>query len=193
MFGKKDKQADKPVNDEKNSEEVSIEEGKDETSEIEDIKADFLQQIATLKDSLIRKAAEMENLRKRLEKEKDEAVKYANKNFAKDLLPVLDNFERIENNLAIVKDKIEQDPNLKAFFEGIAICEKELLAAFKRYGVSKVQAEPGLVFDHSQHQAMCEVEDDKIPEGSVVKVFQTGYNYHDRLLRPAMVSVSKKK
>lgn len=167
--------------------------GASENSEIEkDSEADLLDQIATLKDALLRKTAESENLRKRLEKEKDDAVKYANKGFARDLLSVLDNFERINNNITSVKDKIEEDANLKAYFEGIAICEKELLSTFQKYGISRVNVSAGDLFNHELHQAMCEVEDDQHPVGSVVKVFQTGYKYNDRLLRPAMVSVSKK-
>ena len=156
-------------------------------------RADLLDQIAKLKDALLRKTAESENLRKRLEKEKDDAVKYANKGFARDLLSVLDNFERINNNITSVKDKIEDDANLKAYFEGIAICEKELLSTFQKYGISRVSVSAGDLFNHELHQAMCEVEDDQQPVGAVVKVFQTGYKYNDRLLRPAMVSVSKKK
>ncbi len=175
-------------------EESEVSEKSPENSEIEkDSEADLLDQIATLKDALLRKTAESENLRKRLEKEKDDAVKYANKGFARDLLSVLDNFERINNNITSVKDKIEEDANLKAYFEGIAICEKELLSTFQKYGISRVNVSAGDLFNHELHQAMCEVEDDKHPVGSVVKVFQTGYKYNDRLLRPAMVSVSKKK
>ncbi len=163
-----------------------------ETSE-QDRQEELLNQIAELKDALLRKTAESENLRKRLEKEKDDAVKYSNKGFAKDLLSVLDNFDRINSSIVFVKDKIDIDPNLKAYFDGIAICEKELLSTFQKYGISRVEVSAGDSFNHEFHQAMCEVDDDQHPAGSVVKVFQTGYRYHDRLLRPAMVSVSKKK
>ena len=153
----------------------------------------MLDQIAKLKDTLLRKTAESENLRKRFEKEKDDAVRYSNKSFARDLLSVLDNFERINGSIASVKDKIDGDANLKAYFEGIAICEKELLSTFQKYGISRVNVSAGDLFNHELHQAMCEVEDSQQPAGAVVKVFQTGYKYNDRLLRPAMVSVSKKK
>ncbi len=164
-----------------------------EASESSETEENLPDQIASLKDALLRKTAESENLRKRLEKEKDDAVKYSNKSFARDLLSVLDNFERINANIDSVKYKIDADPNLKAYFDGIAICEKELLSIFQRYGVSRVDVSAGDIFDHELHQAMCEVDDDQLPAGAVVKVFQTGYKYHDRLLRPAMVSVSKKK
>lgn len=174
-------------------EEAEVSEEVFEKSEIEkDPQADLLDQISTLKDTLLRKTAESENLRKRLEKEKDDAVRYSNKNFARDLLTVLDNFERINKGKVSVQDKIDADPSLKAYFEGISICEKELLSTFQKYGVSRVEVSAGDLFDHEFHQAMCEVGSAEYPAGSVVKVFQTGYKYHDRLLRPAMVSVSKK-
>ena len=173
------------------SEEVS-EQVSENSEEEKDPHAELLEQVATLKDTLLRKTAESENLRKRLEKEKEDAVKYSNKSFARDLLAVLDNFERINKGKAPVQSKIDADPNLKAYFEGISICEKELLSTFQKYGVSRVEVSAGDLFNHEFHQAMCEVEDAEHPAGSVVKVFQTGYKYHDRLLRPAMVSVSKK-
>lgn len=159
----------------------------------EDEKIELMNQIAALKDTILRKAAETENLRKRLEKEKDDAIKYANKNFASDLLSILDNFERINANISSVKEKIENDSNLKSYFEGIAICEKALLSTFQKYGISKINVTAGDVFNHEIHQAMLEVEDEKMPAGSVVQILQSGYKYNDRLLRPTMVSVSKKK
>ena len=153
---------------------------------------ELLEQIAALKDALLRKTAEEENLRKRLEKEKADAIKYANKNFAKDLLSVLDNFERIKSNVEKLQDAIEKDPNLKAYLDGIGLCEKELVSIFKKYGIEKVEVAAGDLFNHEFHQAMCEVESQEHPAGSVVAVMQTGYCYNDRLLRPAMVCVSKK-
>lgn len=183
------------VNEEDNELEEGMESEESECSseEVDDEKDVLLNQIAELRDTLLRKTAESENLRKRLEKEKNEAVKYANKDFSKDLLSVLDNFERINNNLDTVKDKIESDSNLKAFFEGIAICEKELLSTFQKYGITRIEVSAGDPFNHEIHQAMCEVEDEQQPAGTVVEVFQTGYQYNDRLLRPAMVSVSKRR
>lgn len=191
----KDKREDINLEEQVESEKeavISEDASKDSESKRES-RADLLDQIDMLKDALLRKTAESENLRKRLEKEKDDAVKYANKSFARDLLVVLDNFERINGNIASVKSKIDADPNLKAYFDGIAICEKELLSTFQRYGISRLKVSAGDPFNHELHQAMCEVEDDQQPVGAVVKVFQTGYKYHDRLLRPVMVSVSKKK
>ncbi|MBE6447344.1 MAG: nucleotide exchange factor GrpE [Alphaproteobacteria bacterium] len=163
-----------------------------EKQECDEDTLNLMEQIATLKDSLLRKTAEEENLRKRLEKEKLDAVKYANKNFAKDLLAVLDNFERINANIERLNVSIENDPNLKAYLDGISLCEKELITVFKKYGISKIEVTKGDSFNHEYHQAMCEVESNEHPAGSVMEVMQTGYSYNDRLLRPAMVSVSKK-
>lgn len=167
-----------------------------ETEDVTDFAAKKIEQLekeaATLKDTVLRKVAEMENLRKRLEREKSDAMKYANKNFAKDLLTVLDNFERAMENIKPLKEKIEADPGLKSFINGISLCEKELLAIFKRYGISQIEANEGDDFNHDFHQAMCEVPDPNHKDGTIMKVFQTGYMYNERLLRPAMVSVSKK-
>ena len=146
----------------------------------------------TLKDDLLRKIADFENLRKRLEKEKEEAVKYSNMKFAKDLLALVDNFERVMENSASIKEKIEADENLKAFFDGILLCEKEIISTFKKHGIFKTDANEGDEFNPEFHQAMCESESSEHKAGSIIKVFQTGYIYNNRLLRPAMVSVSKK-
>jgi molecular chaperone GrpE len=145
-----------------------------------------------LRDALLRKAAESDNLRKRLEKEKEDAIKYSNAKFAKDLLPILDNFERVSENSVSVKEKIESDPGLKALFDGISLCEKELIATFKKHGISRIKVGEGDEFNPEYHQAMCELDSPDHKIGSVIQVFQTGYLYNDRLLRPAMVSVSKK-
>jgi len=145
-----------------------------------------------LKDTVLRKMAESDNLRKRLEKEKDDAVKYSNSKFAKDLLAVIDNFERISANSSSVREKIENDANLKALFDGIMLCEKELLGTLKKYGISQIEAKKGDPFNPTYHQAMCELESEDCDAGTIVQVMQTGYVYHDRLLRPTMVSVAKK-
>lgn len=149
-------------------------------------------EIAVLKDTVLRKVAESENLRKRLEKEKEDAIKYSNARFAKDLLPVLDNFERVQESYNELSSDDEISSKLKHFVDGVLICEKELISVFKKHGIEKIDITDGCPFDHQYHQAMCEIEDDSLESGTVIKVFQTGYMHNDRLLRPAMVSVSKK-
>ena len=165
-----------------NSENVSdeqIAQAANEDTAPEKAAENFQKEIQTLKDTVLRQAAEAENLRKRLEKEKDDSIKYASSKFAKDLLPVLDNFERVQSSS-------------EALVDGITLCEKELLSVFKKHGITKIEVSEGDSFDHQYHQAMCELEDKDRPAGSVIKVFQSGYMYHGRLLRPAMVSVVKK-
>ena len=154
--------------------------------------AELEEQIKSLKDTVLRKVAEMENLKKRCEREKNDAISYANTKFAKDLLGVLDNFDRIIENSDSASEKISADPNLKAIFEGISLCNKELVTILQRHGVNLVKAEKGLPFDPQFHQAMCEVEAENVNPGTIVEIFQKGYSYNDRLLRPSMVSVAKK-
>ncbi len=156
-------------------------------------KAEALEsEISSLKDTLLRKMAESENLRKRLEKERDDAEKYANGRFAKDLLNVVDNFNRVSENSKTISEKINEDANLKAFFDGVLLCGKELTSVFKKHGVTQIEVSEGDPFDPQYHQAMLEIESKDHKPGSVINVLQVGYVYHDRLLRPSMVSVSKK-
>jgi molecular chaperone GrpE len=150
------------------------------------------EEVNLLQDSLLRKAAESENLKKRLEKEKEDAIKYSNTKFAKDLLATLDNFERAIENSQSMEEKIKTNADFKAFFDGILLCEKEMLSAFKKHGISKTEVKEGDEFNPEFHMAMCELESPDHKAGAIIKVFQTGYTCNDRLLRPAMVSVSKK-
>lgn len=146
------------------------------------------EEIAKLKDTVIRKVADADNLRKRLEKEKVDSINYANTKIAKDLLPTLDNFQHILSNMP--KDNVNE--KIRAIFDGIVLCEKGLLAVLRKHGISKIETKTGDDFNHQCHQAMCEVEDKNVAPGKVVHVMQDGYMYNNRLLRPAMVSVAKK-
>jgi molecular chaperone GrpE len=148
-------------------------------------------EIELLGDALLRKAAELENVKKRLEKEKEDAVKYSNAKFAKDLLTAIDNFERVSKNYDSIKGKIESDDALRVFWEGVLLCEKELISTFKRYDISKIEVQKGDDFDPEYHQAISESENSGCKAGCIVEVFQTGYLYNDRLLRPAIVSVAR--
>ncbi|GHU17556.1 protein GrpE [Alphaproteobacteria bacterium] len=165
----------------------------DERSSVAQKKVNELEnEIHVLKDTLLRKIAESENLRKRLEKEKDEAIKYSNNRFARDLLTVLDNFDKVGESFHVISEKTGGDPTLRAFFDGVVLCGKELMTVFNRNGLSKVNASVGDAFDPNFHQAMCEVESKDHKPGTILQVFQAGYVHNDRLLRPAMVSVSKR-
>jgi molecular chaperone GrpE len=141
---------------------------------------------ADLRDKVLRTAAEMENLRKRLEREREDAVKYAATKFARDILSVADNLGRA---LAAVPAD-GNDPALKALAEGVSATERELLNVFERNGIKRIAAE-GARFDPDLHQAMFEIEDPTRPAGTVLQVAMPGYTIADRLLRPAMVGVSK--
>ncbi|MDR0555442.1 MAG: nucleotide exchange factor GrpE [Holosporaceae bacterium] len=149
-------------------------------------------EINTLKDTFLRKIAESDNLRKRLEKEKEDAIRFSNTRFARDLLTVADNLERVTENSATIREKIETEAGLKIFFDGVLLCEKELVSIFSKYGISRIAVKIGDGFNPEYHQAMCEEESSDYEAGVVLRIMQVGYTYHGRLLRPAMVSVSKK-
>jgi molecular chaperone GrpE len=145
-------------------------------------------EIADLKDRLLRALAEIENIRRRADRERDETAKYAVTGFARDMLPVADNLGRA---LAAVPPEARgKDPAIDALISGIELTDRELRAVFERHGIRRVDP-MGERFDHNFHQAMMEIEDPTKPPGTVVQVLQTGYVLRDRLLRPAMVAVSK--
>lgn len=144
--------------------------------------------LAEFRDKHLRALAEIENVRRRGEKEKADALKYAATNFAKDILGVADNLRRAIE--AVPEDAAERDGAIKTLIEGVEMTERELLSIFERHGIKRIEAD-GAKFDHNLHQAMFEVPDTGKPAGTVVQVLQSGYTIHDRLLRPAMVGVAK--
>ena len=141
-----------------------------------------------MKDRLLRALADVENTRRRAKRDVEDARKYAASNFAKDLLNVSDNLRRALDTVS--EETREGDDNVKNLVLGIEMVEKELLTAFERQGVSKVDP-LGEPFDHNFHQAMYEKPDTEYPNGTVAEVMQAGYVMHERLLRPAMVAVAK--
>jgi len=151
--------------------------------------AALAKEAADLKDRLLRTLAEMENLRRRTEREVADARQYAVANFARDLLGVADNMERALNTLS--DDFRDQaDPVIKSHIEGVEITERELHKVMERHGVRKFDPQ-GQKFDPNLHQAMLEVPDPSVPAGTVVQVMAPGYMIADRVLRPAFVGVSK--
>lgn len=144
-------------------------------------------EIAELKDRLLRNAAEGENLRKRLEREKEDAAKYAAGKFAKDILTVADNLRRALETAP--KDAVENDP-VHGLIAGVEATERELIGVFERHGIQRIDPK-GQRFDPNLHQAMFEIEDPTQPSGTVIQVVAAGYVQHGRLLRAAMVGVSK--
>lgn len=145
-------------------------------------------QISDLTDRLLRAHADMENLRKRFEREKEETAKYAISKFAKDVAHVGDNFQRAIG--AVPVEAAENDPALQSFLDGVMLAEREFLNVLERHGVRRIDPQ-GEAFNPHLHQAVMEQEDTSVPPGTVLQVFQTGYVIEDRCLRPAMVVVSR--
>jgi molecular chaperone GrpE len=143
---------------------------------------------ADLRDRLLRAHAEVENIRKRSEREKEETAKYAVTKLARDVVNVGDNFQRAID--AIPPGAAERDDALKSFLEGVTMTERELLNVLERHGITRVQPvnEP---FNPHVHQAVMEIQRSDVPSGTIVQVFQAGFMIEDRVLRPAMVAVAK--
>ncbi len=157
--------------------------------EIQETEEDILKdEIKTLKEEKIRVLAEMENLRKRFDREKIDSIKYGSINFARDILSPGDNLERA---LSAINQEEEHPQSIKNLIEGLLMVKKELSTALEKNGITKIES-LDKKFDPNLHQAMMEIENNDLEEGIVVQEIQTGYMMHDRLLRPAMVGVSKK-
>jgi molecular chaperone GrpE len=144
---------------------------------------------ADLKDRLLRTLAEMENLRRRTEREVADARTYAVTNFARDILAVADNMERA---MQALDDEIREkaDAGVKALLDGVELTERELLKVMEKHGIKRLEPK-GEKFDPNFHQAMFEMPDPTVPSGMVAQVVQPGYKIGDRVLRPALVGVSK--
>ncbi|WP_052120390.1 nucleotide exchange factor GrpE [Inquilinus limosus] len=143
---------------------------------------------AKLKDQALRALAETENIRRRSEREREDTAKYAISGFAKSLLDAADNLRRAID--AVPAEAVEADAALKTLVDGVAATERQLLAAFERHGVTRIEP-VGEVFDPNFHQAMFELPGTGKPSGTVVQVVQPGYVLQGRLLRPAMVGVAR--
>ena len=181
--------------------EVSGEAAQDEARRrVAELEAELVQ----VKDRFLRALAETENVRRRARRDLEDALKYAIAVFAKSLLAVADNLRRALDSIpatgsgkpAGAGEKPagagEENELLKQLAEGVRIVERELLTAFEKHGIRKI--EPlGEKFDHDFHQAMFEVEDADKPAGTIVQILEPGYLIHDRLLRPAMVALAKDK
>jgi len=146
------------------------------------------QEAAQLKDQLLRALAEAENVRRRAQREREDAAKYAIANFARDVLQVSDNLHRALE--AIPAAALAADEALRNLHEGVSATERQLDAALERQQVKRVWP-MGEKFDANLHQAMFEVQTADQAPGTVVQVMQAGYLIHDRLLRPALVGVAK--
>jgi len=144
---------------------------------------------ADLKDRLLRTLAEMENLRRRTDREVADARAYGATSFARDILAVADNMERA---LKALDDEIRDkaDAGVKALLDGVELTERELIKVMEKHGVKKVEPR-GQKFDPNLHQAMFELPDPSVPAGTIVQVMQPGYTIGERVLRPALVGIAK--
>ena len=179
---KKDDLEDKPkvTNDSLNKE-----------SKNEEKKVSLEDKLKETEDKLLRSLAEIENQRRRFEKEIKDAFEFGSFNFAKESLAILDNLQRAKD--AIKNDTVlKENKDLDKFLENITIIEKNLISIFEKNNIKKIVT-TGKKFDPNLHQAMTEIEDTNSEAGSVVQEIQSGYMFGERLLRPALVGVSKKK
>ena len=162
-----------------------------ETSDSKLDDASLDKKLKETEDKLLRSLAEIENQRRRFEKEIKDAFEFGSFNFAKESLAILDNLARAKN--AIKTDEVlKTNKDLDKFLENISIIEKDLISIFEKNGIKKIDVN-GKKFDPNFHQAMAEIEDDNSEIGTIVQEIQPGYMLSERLLRPALVGVAKKK
>ncbi len=164
-----------------------------ENHKIKDKKKEFTieEKLQETEEKLLRSLAEIENQRRRFEKEIKDAFEFGSFNFAKESLAILDNLQRAKD--AIKNDeKLKSNKDLDKFLENINIIEKDLVSIFEKNRIKKIEVKEKK-FDPNFHQAMSEVEDDNKDQGSILHEIQAGYMLGERLLRPALVSVSKKR
>ena len=145
-------------------------------------------EVAQLKDQMLRYAADAENTKRRAEREANDARHYAIQRFSQDLLGAADNLARAL--AAAPRDNV--DPTVKNLITGIEMIEKDLIGAFDRNGLKRLDPPRGAKFDPHRHQAMMEQPADDVGAGAILQVMQPGYELHGRLVRPAMVIVSAK-
>ncbi|AGA65251.1 Heat shock protein GrpE [Liberibacter crescens BT-1] len=173
------------VNESEFSTDASLQEEISIVDQLEQAKAET----AELHEKYLRLAAEMENFRRRTERERKDIRAYAITTFARDMLTVSDNLSRALDSIPVDK-KETSDTSLKALIEGVEMTKRSMLSALESHGVCKTEAQ-GQKFDPNFHQAMFEEHNEAVPNNTVIKVVQEGYNIGDRVLRPAMVGVAK--
>jgi molecular chaperone GrpE len=149
---------------------------------------ELVQELEQVRQHVLYAQAETQNVRRRLEQEKQTAATYAATGFARDVLSVKDNLDRA---LAAIPDDLRQDERMKPLIAGIEATGRELDTVFQRNGIIRVEA-MGQPLDPHRHQAMVEIPSDDAEPGTVVQEMQAGYMFKDRLLRPAMVGVARK-
>ena len=149
------------------------------------------QKLKETEDKLLRSLAEIENQRRRFEKEIKDAFEFGSFNFAKENLAILDNLQRAKEAIKNDED-LKTNKDLDKFLENISIIERDLISIFQKNRITKIVSK-GKKFDPNLHQAMTEIEDEKAESGTIIQEIQSGYMLGDRLLRPALVGIAKKK
>ena len=177
------------IDQDTNTGEVNVDKNGDEDISVEQTVENQNKEIKELKDQLLRSLAESENLRKRTIKEIADAKKYSHIYFIRDLVSSVDNLQRALE--AVPDDKSQLSEPIKNLVIGLEIVEKEILNTFEKHSLKQINP-LGEKFDYNLHQAMFEVPTNEKEPGYVVEVSQKGYLLHDRLVRPAMVGISKK-
>ena len=181
-MSKSDKKEDKPLSE--NHEQKVNEDNKDLKESSED-------KLKAIEDKLLRTLAEMENQRRRFEKEREEAFEFGGFNFAKESLLLIDNIDRAIESFKN-DEKLKKNSDLDKVIDGIEIVKKDLISIFKKNGIEHINC-INKKFDPNYHQAMLEIEDPNKESGIVIQEIQKGYMMKDRLLRPSLVGVTKKK
>lgn len=184
MMGSKDEEQ---LHDEAEELRKETAEGSPELAEHDRV-AELEQQLEESNSKVLYAAAEIQNVRRRLEQEKQQASAYASAGFAKDMLAIKDHLERA---LVAVTDELRADKVASQFLAGIEATAREIESVFARHGVSRIKS-VGEPLDPHRHQAMMEIPTDQAPPGTIVEEMQAGYVLKDRLLRPALVGVAKK-
>jgi molecular chaperone GrpE len=174
-----------------NDKSVTSEQSKDdEKSKKEEVELTPEDKIKELEEKLVRTLAEMENQRRRFEKEKDDAFEYGGFSFARESLNLIDNFDRAKQSLEN-DEKIKNSDLLQKVLDHLDIIKKDLISIFKKNNIEEIMAVDKKL-DPNLHQAMMEVEDNNKEPGTIVQEIQKGFKMKDRLLRPSLVAVSKK-
>ena len=189
--------SEKLKNSDENSENVTSEDEKQidaeeflkNNEEEEKSKEEIIQEeVEHLRDEKLRLLAEMDNLRKRYDRERLDSIKYGSINLARDILSPDDNLTRA---LEAIPQEEKDTPTINNLVDGLKMIQKEFSTILEKYGVKKIEA-LNKKFDHNYHQAVVEIENDEVEVGTVINEMQCGYTMHDKLLRPSMVGVSKK-
>ena len=183
------KNEEETMHDTIDNETMTLEDDATQEAEVENSEPTLEQQLSEMKDQWVRAVAETENIRKRGQREKEDAIRYAPSNLARDIVGVADNLRRALDACA-KEDKTQLTANVQSLIAGVELIVKELDTTLDRHHIKRIHPLHEK-FDPNHHQAMFEIESADHPAGTVLNIMQDGYLLHDRLLRPAMVGVSK--